>query len=157
MVHRLKVVFALVALSSAPVRLAAQESPVPSDAGVYPTIFRTPSTGLEWRGVRYGVHGGFYPTILKTDAQSEGQNTNFIRVGATVYARPIGWTPYVSPSVLISLDEDWENSVLTDVGVRMPFARRAAFRLGVGLLASFDGEVRVNPTVGIDVRLGPAR
>jgi hypothetical protein len=152
-------VLALTLAAAAPLGtpLVAQSAVPASDAGVYLTIFRNPSTGLEWRGSRYGVNGGFYPTILKADGQSEGENTNFIRLGATAYLRRAGWTPYLSPSLLISLDDDWDNGVLTDVGVRLPFTRRAAFRLGVGVLTTFDGEVRVNPTVGFDVRLGGAK
>lgn len=136
---------------------AAQAPEVPAAGGLYLTIFRNPATGLEWRGERFGVHAGFYPTILTADGQSEGENTNFIRVGAAAYLRSSGWTPYFAPSLLFSLDDDWDNGILSDVGVRMPFARRAAFRLGVGVLTTFDGEVRVNPTVGFDVRLGRAR
>jgi hypothetical protein len=151
--------FSLAVVAPAATPLAAQTpaAAAASDAGLYLTIFRNPSTGLEWRGSRYGVNAGFYPTILKADGQEDGENTNFVRIGATAYLRRAGWTPYLSPSLVLSLDDDWDNGVLTDVGVRLPFTRRAAFRLGVGVLTTFDGEVRVNPTVGFDVRLGGAK
>lgn len=127
------------------------------EGGVYLTIFRSPATGLEIRGPHVGAHLGFYPTIIEADGQSEGENTNFIRIGASYYVRASGWTPYVAPALLVSLDDDWDNGVLSDVGLRFPFARRGAFRIGVGVLTTFDGEVRVNPTVGFDLRLGKAR
>jgi hypothetical protein len=138
-------------------RVAAQSVEPVREGGLYLTIFRNPSTGIEWRGERYGVHAGFYPTILEADGQTEGENTNFIRIGASAYLRSSGLTPYVAPSLLLSLDDDWEHGMLWDVGYRVPFGGRAAFRLGVGVLTAFDGEVRVNPTVGFDVRFGRAR
>ena len=33
-------------------------------------------------------------------------------------------------------------------------AGRISVRGGVGVLTDFNGEVRVNPTIGLDVRLG---
>ena len=138
-------------------RDAAAQSATPRDGGVYLTVFRSPSTGIEVRGARAGVHAGFYPTILKADGQSEGENTNFIRLGAAAYARSHGWTPYFAPALLLSLDEDWKSGVLSDAGVRIPVAGRAALRVGVGVLTTFDGEIRVNPTVGLDLRLGNGR
>ena len=76
-------------------RASAQEAP---ERGLYLTVFRSPSTGLEYRAGRLGVHAGWYPTILKTDGQSEGENTNFVRLGATAYLRPRGLTPFISPA-----------------------------------------------------------
>lgn len=143
---------ALVLSTIRPSSLPAQGAST-GDAGVYLTVFRSPSTGVEVRGDRFAVHGGLYPTILKADNQSKGENTNFVRLGAAMYYRPSGWSPYVSPALLFSLDDDWKNAVLSEVGVRLPIAGRGAFRLGVGVLSAFDGEVRVNPTVGLDIRL----
>lgn len=135
----------------------AQEAAPRREGGVYLTLFRSPATGLEFRRERVAVHAGFYPTILKADGQQGGENTNFIRIGASAYLRSSGWTPYLSPALLLSLDDDWQNGVLSEVGARFPFADRAAFRIGVGVLTAFDGEVRVNPTVGFDLRIGGAR
>lgn len=154
---RLAVVAAAL-LAVAPV-LAAQspEAPRADAGGVHLTVFRSPATGLEWRAGRLSVFGGFYPTIIKADGQAEGENTNFIRVGGAAYLRPRGITPYLAPSIVFSLDEDWSNGLLTEAGVRAPIGTRVAFRLGVGVLSTFDGEVRVNPTVGLDLRLGGRR
>lgn len=135
-------------------RAAAPASARPAEGGFYVTIFRNPSTGIEYRRGAFAAHGGYYPTILKADGQDEGENTNFVRLGASAYLRPSGASPYASLAFLVSLDDDWKNGLLSEVGVRLPFAQRFAGRLGVGVLTTTDGEVRVNPTVGFDVRLG---
>lgn len=151
-----KSLLAAVALIAAflPSKAAAQAVTAPSDDGVHLTIFRSPATGLEYRWGRFGLHTGFYPTILKSEGQTEGSNTNFIRSGVTYYLRSGRLTLFVSPAVLISLDDDWDNGVLTEVGLRVPVFRRTSFRAGVGVFRTFDGVTRVNPTVGFDVRLG---
>lgn len=100
--------------------------------------FRSPATGLEYRAGRFAIHGGYYVTILKTGEQAKGENTNFARAGASFYLRPAGWTPYVSPSVVLSLDDDWDNGILTELGLRIPVVSRAGLRGGVGVLRTFD-------------------
>jgi hypothetical protein len=55
---------------------------------------------------------------------------------------------------VLSLDDDWDNGILTELGLRIPVFSRASLRGGVGVLRTFDGETRVNPTIGLDVRLG---
>lgn len=124
---------------------------------VYLTIFRNPSSGIELRFGQIGMHAGFYPTILKADGESKGRNTNFLRFGATVYSAATGPALYLSPSLAVSLDKRFRSGILTDAGVRGRIAGPVAGRLGVGVLNTFNGEVRVNPTVGLDVRLGKAR
>jgi hypothetical protein len=137
---------------------SAQESSQPAvaspEGGLYLTAFRSPATGLEYRTGRFAIHAGYYVTILKTGEQVKGESTNFVRTGASFYLRPTGWTPYVSPSVVLSLDNDWDNGVLTEVGVRIPVFSRASLRGGVGVLRTFNGRTRVNPTIGLDIRLG---
>jgi len=145
---------AIAAFLALPSALLAQPAARPL---LYLTVFRNPSTGLELRAGRIGVHLGFYPTILKADGEVEGRNTNFIRVGATFYSSADRTSLYVSPSLVVSLDDRFRNGIFADVGVRGRFSRSVAGRLGVGALRTVDGEVRVNPTVGLDVRLGGAR
>jgi hypothetical protein len=148
--------FALVlSLSSSASAEESQQPPAVSpDGGLYLTAFRSPATGLEYRTGRFAIHAGYYVTILKIGEQAKGENINFVRTGASFYLRPTGWTPYVSPSVMLSLDDDWDNGILTELGVRIPVFSRASVRGGVGVLRTFDGETRVNPTIGLDVRLG---
>jgi hypothetical protein len=121
---------------------------------LYLTVFRNPSSGIELRFGQIGVHAGFYPTILKADGEPKGKNTNFVRFGATVYSAASGTALYLSPSFVVSLDKRFRSGFLTDAGVRGRIAGPVAGRIGVGMLNTFDGEVRVNPTVGLDVRLG---
>src|SRR5688572_21228311 len=149
-------VIVLIAATILPASAAAQTRPGPSEDGLHITAFRSPSTGLEYRWGRFGLHTGYYPTILKADGPAAGENTNFVRTGGSYYFRSESWTLFVSPALLISLDDDWDNAVLTEVGVRVPVFGRTSFRLGVGVLTTFDGVTRVNPTIGFDVRLGAA-
>jgi hypothetical protein len=125
-----------------------------AEGGMYLTAFRSPATGLEYRSGRFAIHAGYYVTILKAGDQVKGESTNFVRTGASFYLRPSGWTPYVSPSVVLSLDDDWDNGVLTEAGLRIPVFSRASLRGGVGVMRTFNGHTRVNPTIGLDVRLG---
>ena len=78
-------------------------------------------------------------------------------VGATMYSAASGTALYLSPSVVVSLDKRFRSGFLTDAGVRGRIAGPVAGRIGIGMLNTFDGEVRVNPTVGLDVRLGRAK
>lgn len=133
---------------------AQQQSPSPEN-GFHVTIFRSPATGIEWRAEHVGIHVGFYPTIIARN--HERANTNFIRAGGTWYLRSSGFTPYISPSLVLSLDEDWDSGALTELGLRMRVYRTLNARLGAGVLTTFDGEVRVNPTVGLDMRVGGGR
>jgi hypothetical protein len=148
--------FALaLSLASSASAQESQQGPAASpEGGLYLTAFRSPATGLEYRTGRFAIHAGYYVTILKTGEQTKGESTNFVRTGASFYLRPTGWTPYVSPSLVLSLDENWDNGVLTELGLRIPVLSRASLRGGVGVLRTFDGETRVNPTIGLDVRLG---
>lgn len=147
-------VIALVAIVVLPASAAAQTVPAQSTDGTHITFFRSPATGLEHRWGRFGLHMGHYPTILKAEGQTTGENTNFARAGAAYYLRSARSTMYVSSAVLISLDDDWDNAVLTELGVRVPVFNRTSFRVGVGVLRTFDGVTRVNPTIGFDVRVG---
>ena len=133
---------------------AAQSSPAP-ERGAYLTVFRSPATGLELRTGHVAAYAGFYPTILRRDGKQG--NVNFIRAGATYYLTERGASVYASPSVVFSLDPDWRNGALTEVGFRGRLFSRVNGRLGVGVLTMTDGEARVNPTVGLDIKLGAGR
>ena len=125
---------------------------VPAERGMYVTAFRSPATGLEIRTGHFAANAGFYPTILSRSGQRT--NVNFVRAGASYYLKPRGNTVYVSPALLWSLDNDWRSGAITEVGFRGSVYRRVYGRLGAAVLTSFDGEVRVNPTVGLDIRIG---
>jgi hypothetical protein len=133
----------------------AQNNADSTERGLHLTVFRSPATGLEWRGAHVGVYAGFYPTIIARDGERE--NVNFIRIGATYYVRDRGLTPYVSPSLVASLDRNWSHGALTEVGMRGKLYRRLHGRLGAAVLTTTAGDVRVNPTIGMDVRLGGSR
>jgi hypothetical protein len=134
-----------------PGEASAQETARP-EQGLYLTIFRSPATGLELRAGHTAAYVGFYPTILGKNGKRS--NVNFIRGGVTYYARERGVGPYMSPSVLWSLDRKWRSGVLTEVGLRGPLFQRLNGRLGAAVLTTLNHEVRLNPTIGMDLKLG---
>ena len=126
-----------------------------AERGVYLTIFRSPSSGVEIRSSHAAINLGFYPTILSKNG--ERGNANFIRLGGSYYLRDRGPSLYASPSILFSLDKNWKHGALTELGYRGAIYRGLNVRLGAGVLTTTDGEVRVNPTIGLDVKLGRGR
>jgi hypothetical protein len=145
----------LIALIATPTLVHAQTPPLGAERGVYLTIFRSPSTGVEVRSGHSAVNLGFYPTILRNDGSQA--NVNFIRLGGSFYARNRGSSLYASPSILVSLDKKWKHGALTELGYRGAIYRRLNGRLGAAVLTTTDGLVRVNPTVGMDLKLGRGR
>ena len=145
----------VLALVVAP-RIAISQAPSASrERGLYLTIFRSPSTGVEVRSGRAGANLGFYPTVLRRDGKRD--SANFIRLGGSFYAKDRGATLYISPSLMFSLDKDWKHGALTELGFRGPLDRALSGRLGAGVLTTTDGRVRVNPTVGMDLKVGRGR
>lgn len=146
----------LIATTLAPSTILGQSLPSPKgEAGVYLTIFRSPATGVELRAKHVAAHAGFYPTILSKNG-ARG-NVNFIRVGGTYYVRPQGTTLFVTPSMVVSLDSEWKHGALTEVGLRGRLFRGMNGRIGIAMLTTTDGLVRVNPTIGMDIKLGGGR
>lgn len=115
------------------------------------TVFRNPATGLEVRRGALAVHAGYYPTIIPRGG--ENRNTEFARLGASVFLRDHGVSPYVGAAALVSLSDGWSNSALVEAGALVPVVGPVALRLGAGLLVPTDGDrVRLNPTIGGSVR-----
>jgi hypothetical protein len=136
--------------------LANSQSPVfAPERGVYLTIFRSPSSGIEIRSGHAAVNLGFYPTVIGKDGKRG--NANFIRLGGSYYAKHRGPGLYASPSILFSLDKSWKHGALTELGYRGSIYRGLNGRLGAGVLTTTDGLVRLNPTVGMDIKLGRGR
>jgi hypothetical protein len=145
----------LLALLATPGFIRAQPPATAPERGIYLTIFRSPSSGIEIRSSHAAINLGFYPTVIGKDGKRG--NANFIRLGGSYYLRDHGSTFYASPSILFSLDKDWKHGALTELGYRGAIYRRLNGRLGAGVLTTTDGEVRVNPTVGMDLKLGRGR
>jgi hypothetical protein len=127
----------------------------PREQGLYLTLFRSPATGIEVRAGHAAAHLGLYPTVISRDG--ERGNANFIRAGGTYYLKARGASPYVSPSLLWSLDPEWRSGALTEVGFRGRVLGRLNGRVGAAVLTTLDKQVRVNPTIGLDVKLGGRR
>ena len=140
----------------APPRIAMSQTPSNTrESGLYLTIFRSPSTGIEVRSGHMAGNLGFYPTVLRKDGKRS--NANFIRLGGSFYTKDGGSSFYVSPSVVFSLDSDWRHGALTEFGFRGTLYRALSGRLGAGVLTTTDGQVRVSPTVGMTLKLGRGR
>jgi hypothetical protein len=125
------------------------------EQGVYLTMFRSPATGVELRTGHAAAFVGYYPTVISRDGVRG--TANFVRAGATYYLKAQGATPYVSPSVLWSVGPRWRSGALTEVGFRGRLYGRLNGRLGAAVLTTLDRQVRVNPTVGFDLKLGAGR
>jgi hypothetical protein len=126
-----------------------------SEKGVYLTMFRSPATGVEIRSGHAAAYLGHYPTVISRDGVRG--NANFVRAGVTYYAKAQGTSVYVSPSVMWSLGTKWRSGALTEVGFRGKLYGRLNGRLGAAVLTTLDRQVRVNPTVGFDLKLGAGR
>ena len=125
------------------------------ERGVYLTVFRSPSTGVEVRRNHLGMHAGLYPTVIARNGEKE--NVNFMRAGITWYLQPGGSTFFATASVVFSLDRDWKHGALTELGYRAKIGNTLFARVGGAVLTTVKGEVRVSPTIGMDLRLGGAR
>jgi hypothetical protein len=140
----------------APPRIVmSQTASKPRESGLYLTIFRSPSTGIEVRSGHMAGNLGFYPTVLRRDGKRE--NANFIRLGGSFYTKDRGSSLYFSPSLAFSLDKNWKHGALTELGFRGTVYRALSGRIGAGVLTTTDGRVRVNPTIGMDLKLGGGR
>jgi hypothetical protein len=125
------------------------------ERGLYLTVFRSPATGVELRAGHVAAYAGFYPTVIRRDGARA--NVNFVRAGVTWFLKASGAGGYVSPSLLVSLDRGWPSGALTEVGFRGRLYGRVNGRLGAAVLTTFGRQVRVNPTIGLDIKLGSAR
>lgn len=115
------------------------------------TVFRNPATGIELRYGALAAHAGYYPTIIPRGG--ENRNTEFVRLGASVFLRDHGLTPYASAAYLVSLTDGWADSALLETGTLVPIVGPVDVRLGAGLMVPTDGErVRLNPTIGASYR-----
>ena len=142
----------VLAVIATPHLAMSQTTSKPRESGIYLTIFRSPSTGVEARSGRAAVNLGFYPTVITRDGKRD--NVNFLRVGGSFYAKDRGTSLYVSPSLAFSLDRTWKHGALTELGIRGTLYRALSGRVGAGVLTTTDGRVRVNPTIGMDLQLG---
>ena len=135
--------------------VASAQSADRPEQGVYLTMFRSPASGVEVRSGHAAAFLGHYPTVISRDGVRG--TANFVRAGATYYLKAQGATPYVSPSVLWSVGPHWRSWALTEVGFRGRLYGRLNGRLGAAVLTTLDRQVRVNPTVGFDLKLGAGR
>lgn len=113
--------------------------------------FRNPSIGAEYRYKLVSVHAGYYPTAFDS-----GENTSFLKVGATAWFLPVGQKEnpssfYAGASYLRGYNRDYEgkNALGIEAGFRWMVWKGLNLRLGAIAVASADQSLKINPTPGI--------
>ena len=113
--------------------------------------FRNPSVGLEFRMRHISVHAGYYPTAFKS-----GENTSFLKAGATFWFLPVGKKEvpssfYVGANYLRGFNRDYENknAVGLEAGFRWTVWKGLNFRIGAIAVAAEGQSLKVNPTPGV--------
>jgi hypothetical protein len=117
--------------------------------------FRSPSIGVEVRRGWFGVHGGFYPTIISLEKGGKKNNTWFLKSGVTAYVLQVstGGTRksevFLSASALRGLNRGWKNAAQLEPGFRWAISKHMDVRIGASLLMGEDKKTHINPTIGV--------
>lgn len=113
--------------------------------------FRNPSVGLEFRHKQISFHAGYYPTAFKS-----GENTNFLKVGATAWFLPVGKREnpssfYAGASYLRGFNRDYDgkNAIGIEAGFRWMVWKGLNLRMGAIAVAAAGEDLKINPTPGI--------
>lgn len=112
--------------------------------------FRAPSIGLEYRHKHLSYHGGYYLTAFKE------KTTNFIKVGATYWFKPVGKKEnpssfYTGAAYLRGLNEDYKNKNALGVesGFRWMIVGGLNLRIGIITVVATDETIKLNPAGGL--------
>ncbi len=119
---------------------------------LYIHAFRAPSTGLEYRTGRIGVHAGVYTTILGRGEKS----TEFFKLGATYYYRLSNkrqferFESYFSIGYVRGLNRDYskKDGAFFESGFLYELGKGFEVRLGTGMLVAKGFRPEFNPTIG---------
>jgi hypothetical protein len=113
--------------------------------------FRNPSVGLEFRHRQLSYHAGYYPTAFKS-----GENTSFVKIGATAWFLPIGKKEnpssfYAGASYLRGFNRDYEgkDAVGIEAGFRWMIWKGLNLRIGAIAVSAPGESLKINPTPGI--------
>lgn len=113
--------------------------------------FRNPSVGAELRINHISAHAGYYPTAFKS-----GENTSFLKIGATCWFLPVGKQKipssfYAGASYLRGFNRDYEskNALGLEAGFRWTVWKGLNLRLGAIAVAAEGRPLKINPTPGI--------
>ena len=148
-----KLILSLLPFLVASSAVAQTDAPSP-ERSVYVHVFRSPSTGLEYRSGNWGVHAGLYTTILN----SGGKSTEFFKVGGTYYfPSPLGkrFEVYNTVAYMTGLNRSYkkDSALFVDQGLVYEMGKGFSARLGSGLLFSKGHRTKTNPTIGISYRI----
>jgi hypothetical protein len=113
--------------------------------------FRNPSIGLEFRHKILSYHAGYYPTAFES-----GENTSFLKIGATAWFLPVGKREnpssfYAGASYLRGFNRDYEgkNALGMEAGFRWMVWKGLNLRIGAIAVAAPGESLKINPTPGI--------
>lgn len=113
--------------------------------------FRNPSVGLEYRHKQLSYHAGYYPTAFES-----GENTSFLKIGATAWFLPVGKKEnpssfYAGASYLRGFNRDYEgkNALGVEAGFRWMVWKGLNLRIGAIAVAAPGESLKINPTPGI--------
>lgn len=113
--------------------------------------FRSPSIGLEYRYNRVSVHAGYYLTAF-----DEGETTNFINAGLTLWFLPVGEKEnpssfFAGASYMRGLNYDYEdkNALGMEAGFRWMVWKGLNVRIGAIVVAADGESIKLNPAGGI--------
>jgi hypothetical protein len=113
--------------------------------------FRNPSIGAEYRYKLISLHAGYYPTAFES-----GENTSFLKVGATAWFLPLGRKEnpssfYAGASYLRGFNRDYEgkNALGVEAGFRWMVWKGLNLRIGAIAVAAPGESLKINPTPGI--------
>jgi hypothetical protein len=127
----------------------------PSNQEIIIHGFRSPSIGVELRRGWFGVHGGFYPTIISFEEGGAKNNTWFLKSGVTAYVFRVSTggsrksEVFVSASALRGLNHGWKNAGQIEPGFRWAVTKQMDLRVGASFLVGEDRHTHINPTIGL--------
>jgi hypothetical protein len=141
-------ILSLVILAAATVASASEPT-----KQVYIHGFRSPSIGAEYRIANWGLHAGYYTTIL----ESGGKSTEFFKAGTTFYYKALPgekferFESFVSVAYMRGVNRGYKDkdAGFLESGFLYRLGKGFEVRLGGGLLVAKGFQPKMNPTVGI--------
>ncbi len=147
---KINAILPFVLLATLSVASAASTEPTEQ---VYVHGFRSPSIGAEYRVSNWGLHAGYYTTIL----ESGGKSTEFIKAGTTFYYKALPgeqfkrFESFVSVAYMRGVNRGYKDkdAGFIESGALYRLGKGFEVRLGGGLLFAKGFQPKLNPTVGI--------
>lgn len=114
------------------------------------TLYRSPSTGLEYKHNHWAPHAGWYPVRLRNEGGGLNQIV-FFKLGLKHYFNPVDSSPFADLSYAKSLDSARGDAMAVEVGYRFSLRRAIDLRVGLGFLFFSGSAPAWDPTVGLGI------